>query len=733
MPTNVETPPKGAPALDPSLLAVASLASVCSAVVASAIGTGPVATLVVAAVSPWIVAFISYPGRRRHRRVGAVLLLAGLVHGARAGLARAASYVRHPRDRERRRARERSTQRSAVGHSVPRRLSRVATTTIGAVGVAAVCLTVPELVLGAAVVADRPLTLLPVAEHRVDGPGTHPNPPAGSHRAGPTLSVPGGGVRRLATGPRGARVTYRVVARDSHGAALTPECRPGSGRLFAVGETRVTCVARQANGLSVRRSFTVTVVGVKRPGGGHADANAPHLITPGHIVREIASHGAVRVTFAVSALDAADGPLTPSCDPPSGALFAEGDTRVSCSATDSAGNTRRASFTVTVRHAEHPGPPDKEPPHLSLPGTVHAQASTSLGAIVTYAARAVDVRDGASRIKCLPASGTRFAVGRTRVTCSATDRAGNTAGGGFAVFVSPVPDRIAPRIAAPRFVRGEATSRDGAVIRYAATATDDRDGRVPVTCSPASGSTFRVGVTRVKCSASDRAGNVATRSFAVVVMRGADASPDPGPRPGGGSGGGGDHPTPTPTPAEPDRTAPEIGRFWIRPVVADTMKGATVTFRTPTATDDRDGPVPVECKPASGSWFDVGTATVTCSAEDKAGNTATRSATARVYPPPDREAPHIDPFRIQEVTAETREGAVVTYETPSATDDRDGPVTPECDPPSGSRFPVGSSPVTCTARDRAGNTATLVVTATVNPPPTPPDPGAEEGPGQTTP
>jgi HYR domain len=709
MQRTAETDSRRAPALDPSLVAVASLASVCSAIAASAFGTGPVATLVVAAISPWIVAFISHPGPRRRRRVAAVVFLAGLVHAMRTGVARAAAYLRHPRDRDRRRARQRAANPSNVGRRAPRRLSLAACTTVGAVAVCAFCLTVPELVFGAAVVADRPLTLVPVAEHRVDGPRA-----AGPQRGGPTLTVPGADVRRLAAGPRGARVTYRVLASDARGAALTPDCHPASGRLFAMGQTRVECVATQANGRSARRAFTVTVVPVIRPRGEHADARAPRLSTPGDIVREVGQQAALRVTFAVSALDGADGPLTASCHPASGATFAVGATRVTCTATDSAGHTGRASFTVVVRHTPLPTRPDTAPPRLSLPGTVHARASTPLGAIVTFAARAVDTGDRSVDVACAPRSGTRFAVGRTRVACTATDSAGNTARGGFAVVVAPVetaPDRSAPEIAVPAVVRAQATSAAGAAVRYRAVAVDERDGHVAVMCSPPSGSMFPVGVTRASCTASDRAGNRATRRFAVVVVRASEEHKPPTDGPPGPTSPS-EHP-PTTTPSEPDRTAPRMGAFRLPVVATDTRKGAVVSYRPPRAVDDRDGPVPVDCTPSSGTWFPVGETTVTCTARDQAGNSSQRSAVATVRLRPDAEPPRIDPFTIPTVTAGTSEGAIVAYDTPAAVDNRDGPVPVTCSPESGSRFPTGSTEVTCTARDSTGNTATERATATV--------------------
>lgn len=49
-------------------------------------------------------------------------------------------------------------------------------------------------------------------------------------------------------------------------------------------------------------------------------------------------------------------------------------------------------------------------------------------------------------------------------------------------------------------------------------------------------------------------------------------------------------------------------------------------------------------------------------------------------------------------------GASVTYEA-TAHDEVDGAVAPDCAPPSGSLFPIGTSTVTCTATDAAGNTS----------------------------
>jgi hypothetical protein len=58
-----------------------------------------------------------------------------------------------------------------------------------------------------------------------------------------------------------------------------------------------------------------------------------------------------------------------------------------------------------------------------------------------------------------------------------------------------VPDTLPPVLRLPSDLTLEATSRNGARVRFAASATDEVDGLVPVTCTPASGSTFPLGAT----------------------------------------------------------------------------------------------------------------------------------------------------------------------------------------------------------------------------------------------
>jgi hypothetical protein len=56
-----------------------------------------------------------------------------------------------------------------------------------------------------------------------------------------------------------------------------------------------------------------------------------------------------RVTFKVTARDAVDGAVGATCKPRSGGFFKIGRTAVTCTATDTSGNTRAAGFAITVR------------------------------------------------------------------------------------------------------------------------------------------------------------------------------------------------------------------------------------------------------------------------------------------------------------------------------------------------------------------------------------------------
>ena len=82
------------------------------------------------------------------------------------------------------------------------------------------------------------------------------------------------------TSPTGATVTYATpVATDNEDPTPEVTCTPASGSFFTVGQTQVTCTARDANGNTSTDTFTLTLrckPARRRHRSGHALAHAGH-------------------------------------------------------------------------------------------------------------------------------------------------------------------------------------------------------------------------------------------------------------------------------------------------------------------------------------------------------------------------------------------------------------------------------------------------------------------------
>lgn len=135
--------------------------------------------------------------------------------------------------------------------------------------------------------------------------------------------------------------------------------------------------------------------------------------------------------------------------------------------------------------------------------------------------------------------------------------------------------------------------------------------------------------------------------------------------------------------------------------------GAVVNYAAPTTTGGSCGTV--VCNPPSGSFFPVGSTTVTCSTA--AGPSCSFTVTVQDTQPPTITCP-------PNQTAVTNQNAcpaptcqTVNFPPPTAADNCPG-VTVACNPPSGSCFPTGVTTVTCTATDASGNTSSCSFTVT---------------------
>lgn len=449
-----------------------------------------------------------------------------------------------------------------------------------------------------------------------------------------------------ASGPDGAVVSFVVTAGREGGEALPPACTPPSRSRFRLGRTTVTCSAT-AGSDRASRTFPVIVV----------DTRPPRLALPDAV--EAATAGVDRrVEYAASARDRVDGPIVPSCSPPSASVFPLGATTVRCTAVDSRGNQARSSFVVTVVRSD-----DTTPPRLALPEDRATEATSSAGAPVTYDVGADDDRDEHPSVTCTPPSGTTFPLGATEVRCAALDAAGNRDTGSFEILVS---DTRPPKLSGPPEQIVEARTAAGAPVSYLVSARDAVDGSITPECSPPSGRVLPLGTTRVRCTASDKAGNRAEASFAVTVR---------------------------------DSTGPVFGAPLRTTAEATSAAGAVVRYRV-TARDAVDGPVRTSCSLPAGSSFPLGETTVTCRATDRRNNLTEKVFTVTVR---DTTGPTVTPPKDVRAEARSAAGARVRYVGAKAVDAVDGPRPVQCSPRSGSTFRLGETTVTCTATDRRGN------------------------------
>ncbi|MBL4828126.1 MAG: HYR domain-containing protein [Spongiibacteraceae bacterium] len=321
----------------------------------------------------------------------------------------------------------------------------------------------------------------------------------------PILSLPSD-INVSASADSGGQVSFTSTATDIVDGNVAAICAPASGTFFSVGHTNVICNARDRQGNTAEGSFSINV----------RDNTSPILDIPAYLTQEATSANGASVSYSAIASDLSDGTIDILCSPASGSNFKLGITTVNCQASDSDGNTTSDSFEITII--------DTTSPLLTLPNDLVNEASSSLGASVSFNAQASDKVDGASSVSCNPASGTTFPLGESSIKCTAWDKQGNTTIGLFNVTVI---DSIAPQLQLPTDMTIETTSTSGTAVTYSVTASDIVDGNVPIVCFPVSGSVFTVGVSPVACEASDSHANTAADGFLVMVLETSDDGAPP--------------------------------------------------------------------------------------------------------------------------------------------------------------------------------------------------------------
>jgi photosystem II stability/assembly factor-like uncharacterized protein len=469
------------------------------------------------------------------------------------------------------------------------------------------------------------------------------------------------------TPPPGASIiegNLRVTCGGGSGRAVT------SGSVFPIGTTNLTCVATDVFGATTTRLVAILVT----------DLTPPTITVSGpteFLTTSTDPNVLVPANFTVTATDIVDGTLPVSCLPASGTPRPLGVTTVTCTARDAKGNQATASFPITVKRTGT----TPAVPTLNVPAAAPLQATTLNPAGVPSVAANPTVSatrsTGAPLTPvCTPAwtATTLFPVGTTTESCSVTD-SGFTVTKTFTVTVIDTQPPTFDPLPSPSV---QAQGAWGAHVPYSVTAKD-LGQPVTTSCVPASNSVFAPGTTTVTCRAVDKVGNVASANFNVVVQ---DLSP-------------------------PVLTVPPLVV-----VEAQDLLGARATY-TVSAVDTLGGTVPVDCVPASGSWFPFGDTPVSCQTVT-AGNDASATFTVRVVDttPPELVTPTA-PIRLEATTPAGAPAPATFGET--AFDLVSGKLTPVCTRSNGlnavpiaagTLLPMGDSTVTCAATDGAGNTAT---------------------------
>ncbi|XP_071952997.1 receptor-type tyrosine-protein phosphatase F-like isoform X1 [Antedon mediterranea] len=240
------------------------------------------------------------------------------------------------------------------------------------------------------------------------------------------------------------------------------------------------------------------------------DGQAPNFTCPPNIMNATdAGSAKALVSYTTpTATDNVDGPVTVTCMPLSGDMFAVGTTVVNCTAQDDAGNSNFCTFEVTIA--------DDENPVLNCPG--NKSLPTDEGkAYSTYVPQvnATDNVDGTLNANCsFPEN---FPLGPTIVNCTAEDGSMNEVKCNFTVTVS---DDEKPILDCKDDTENVLLDGDNTAVAYYTlpTATDNVGVVSVPNCIPPSGSEFNEGDNPIKCTATDEAGNNGTCTFTLTVI-----------------------------------------------------------------------------------------------------------------------------------------------------------------------------------------------------------------------
>lgn len=291
-----------------------------------------------------------------------------------------------------------------------------------------------------------------------------------------------------ATGPTTPQVLGTPTVLDDIG---TPSVTNDAPAQFPIGATIVTWTAEDSDGNTATDQQTITVQDTTAPVFG---VLSPLVIeATGATTTYSPPNPSVTDLVGVQSLTH-DGP----------ADYPLGDTTITWTATDAAGNDTTAVQTVTIQ--------DTTPPVITLPTDLVVTATGALTSVSIGMATANDVVGVTILTNDAPAE---FPVGVTQVTWSAEDAAGNIASEVQAITVES--DTVAPVVTPPVDITIDRSGTLTPVNIGSATATDNV-GVISVSSNAPVPSEYPLGVTQVTWTAVDAQGNTGTAIQTITVV-----------------------------------------------------------------------------------------------------------------------------------------------------------------------------------------------------------------------
>jgi uncharacterized repeat protein (TIGR03803 family) len=218
-----------------------------------------------------------------------------------------------------------------------------------------------------------------------------------------------------------------------------------------------------------------TLYGTTRNGGSSGNGTAFSLPLPplAPVVR------CKHVTVSADANCSADASIDDgSYDPNAGGMitlvqspagpYPLGDTVVSLTATDNRGPVNSGSAIVTVA--------DTTQPTISRPQNIETDATSPVGAVVSFQAPAASDNCTLASVTSSPASGSTFAIGDTTVVCTAIDAAGNQASSSFMVHVKGAAEQVNDLVVLVRSLGLHPGTANSLIVKLRAAASELRRG-----------------------------------------------------------------------------------------------------------------------------------------------------------------------------------------------------------------------------------------------------------------